>query len=56
MCPVGIGVSNWVWATTLNKTEVWYYGPGYCFNMCDYAFVWKNVDFGTLDVESIGIL
>ena len=54
--PVGVGVSNLVWTTPLNKKKVWYHGLGHCVNVTDYAFVWKNVDFGTLDVESIGML
>ena len=27
-------------------------GVGYCCDRPDHAFVWKNVDFGTLDLES----
>jgi hypothetical protein len=27
-------------------------GVGYCCDSPDHAFVWKNVDFGTLDLES----
>jgi len=31
-------------------------GVGYYYVRPDHAFVWKNVDFGTLDLESSGIL
>jgi hypothetical protein len=31
-------------------------GVGYCCDWPDHAFVWKDVDLGTLDLESHGIL
>jgi hypothetical protein len=31
-------------------------GIGYCWDRPDHVFVWRNVDFGTLDLESNGML
>ena len=31
-------------------------GVGYCCDRPDHAFVWKNVDLGTLDLESSAML
>jgi hypothetical protein len=30
-------------------------GTGYCCDRSDHVFVWKNVDFGTFDLESHGM-
>ena len=40
---------------TKTKTEVTF-RLWYCCDSPDHAFVWKNVDFGTLNLESIGML
>jgi len=29
---------------------------GYCYDRTDHVFIWENVDFGTLDLESSGML
>jgi hypothetical protein len=39
---------------TLTKTDI--RDSGYCCGRPDYAFVWKNVHLGTLDLESGGML
>ena len=31
-------------------------GVGYCCDRPDHAFVWKNVDLGTLDLQSSATL
>ena len=40
---------------TQTKTEVGTRSGVLC-DRPDHAFVWKNVDFGTLDLESSGML
>ena len=40
---------------TLTKTEVGIRSE-YCHDRLDHPFLWKNVDLGTLDLESFGML
>jgi hypothetical protein len=40
---------------TLTKLEVGT-RSGYCSDRSDHAILWKNVDLGTLDLESSGNL
>jgi hypothetical protein len=40
---------------TLTKTKL-VPGVGYCCDRPDHAFIWKNGDFGTLDLEHSGML
>jgi hypothetical protein len=38
-------------------TTTWLKKNGfYCCDKPDHSFVWKNVDLGTLDLESYGML
>ena len=42
---------------TLTKTEVgWNQGLGHCCDRPKGIFLWRNMDLGTLDLESNGIL
>jgi hypothetical protein len=43
-------------SNTLIKDRSWYQKLGHCCEKPDYALVWQNVDFGTLDLEDSGIL
>ena len=40
---------------TLTKTEVGNRSAVFC-DRHDHAFIWKNVDIGTLDLKSYGML
>ena len=37
-----------------NQDKSWYHRLGHCCDRSDRVFVWRNVDFGTLDLESLG--